>query len=70
MKFLQGLGNVPFWGFVSHHLPISVGDEISPIVFGDVKHNGTSIPTPVFDIRDETDMGDVEGTIRAARVLA
>ena len=28
----QGLVNVPFWGFVSDHLPISVGDEISSIV--------------------------------------
>ena len=27
---LQGLVNVPFWGFVSYHLPISVGDAISP----------------------------------------
>ena len=28
---------------------ISVGDEISPIDLGDVKHNGTSIPSPVED---------------------
>ena len=25
---VQGLVNVPFWGLVSHHLPISVGDSI------------------------------------------
>ena len=34
---LQGLVNVPFWGSVSHHLPISVGDEIFPFQLADVK---------------------------------
>ena len=41
----QGLVNVPtigdlyiLYGFIAHHLPISVGDEISPFQLGDVKH--------------------------------
>ena len=41
--FLQGLVNVPFWGLVSHHLQISVGDYIpnSWMILG-------HLPTPVL----------------------
>ena len=32
-QITTGVGiDVPFGGFVSHHLPVAVGDEISPIV--------------------------------------
>ena len=33
-----------------HHLrhQISVGDELSPFLLGDVKHNGTFVTTPVL----------------------
>ena len=34
--FLQGLVNVPFWGFVSHHLQTSVEDYL-PNRWGDVR---------------------------------
>ena len=41
----SGVGiDVPFWGFVSHHLPISVGDYI-PNSWGDVQLG--HLPTPV-----------------------
>ena len=48
----QGLVNVLFGGFVSHHLQTSVGYYIpnSRVIQGDVKHWDT-VPTPVLGMR-------------------
>ena len=41
----QGLVNVQFWGFVSHHLQVFMLETISPIFKGGVQVG--HLPTPV-----------------------